>query len=137
MDRGVDALSSEAVAQLGGTWVPVAAEVSGQNLGIGQLRVAQLIIDRDTYQIIDRYGQVVDCGQMLLDAHAMPCELDIVGRNGPNADKRLRAIIEFSGDRLRVCYDLQSAQRPRTMQAQADQLLLTITYERTRPALLH
>jgi uncharacterized protein (TIGR03067 family) len=119
--------------KLNGTWVPVAANVSGRELAVKQLRVAQLIIERETYRIVDRSAQVVDCGELELDEAAVPCALDIIGLKGPHAGKRMRAIIELDGDRLCVCYDLEREQRPQTMRPLSDQLLLSITYARARP----
>jgi uncharacterized protein (TIGR03067 family) len=119
--------------KLNGTWVPVAANVSGRELAVKQLRVAQLIIERETYRIVDRSAQVVDCGELELDEASVPCALDIIGLEGPHAGKRMRAIIELDGDRLCVCYDLEREQRPQTMRPLSDQLLLSITYARARP----
>jgi uncharacterized protein (TIGR03067 family) len=121
--------------KLDGTWVPVSANVSGQQLAVAQLRVAQLVIQSATYRIIDRCAQVVDCGELRLDEAVVPCALDIIGLEGPNAGKRMRAIIELDGDRLCVCYDLEQELRPSTMQPAEDQLLLSITYARALPAL--
>jgi uncharacterized protein (TIGR03067 family) len=120
---------------LDGTWVPVAAEVSGRTLPVGQLRVAQLVIESGSYRIVDRGANVVDCGELKLNEAAVPPALDIIGLEGPNAGKRLCAIIEFDGDRLCVCYDLERQQRPLSMRASGDQLLLSITYARAAPRL--
>jgi uncharacterized protein (TIGR03067 family) len=121
---------------LSGTWVPVAADVSGRQLAVMQLRVARLIIERGSYQIVDHAGQVVDSGELHLDQGAFPCALDIIGIDGPYAGKRMLAIIEFDGDRLCVCYDLERSERPSSMQPGADQLLLSITYVRATSARL-
>ncbi len=115
---------------LSGTWLPVAADVSGRQLAVAQLRVARLIIERDSYQIVDHADQVVDSGELRLHRGACPCALDIVGIHGPHAGKRMLAIIEHDGDRLCVCYDLERSERPASMQAGTDQLLLSITYVR-------
>ena len=115
---------------LDGTWVPVAAEVSGRRLPVAELRVARFVIESQTYRIVDRGSNVVDCGELRLDEAAVPCALDIIGIEGPNAGKRMRAIIELDGDRLCVCYDLECDRRPETMRAIGDQLLLSITYAR-------
>jgi uncharacterized protein (TIGR03067 family) len=128
-------MSVQRCANLNGTWVPVAANVSGRELVVAQLRVAQLIIQSQTYQIIDRRDRVVDCGELQLNEREVPCALDIIGIEGPHAGKRMRAIIELDGDRLCVCYDLEGQQRPRTMQPCGNQLLLSITYVRTEPRL--
>jgi uncharacterized protein (TIGR03067 family) len=116
--------------QLDGTWLPVAANVSGQVLAIAQLRVSRLIIESATYRILDHRAHVVDCGALELDEAAMPCALDLIGLEGPHAGKCMRAIIELDGDRLCVCYDLEQELRPRSMRPLGDQLLLSITYAR-------
>jgi uncharacterized protein (TIGR03067 family) len=115
---------------LAGTWVPVAADVSGRTLAVAKLRVARLVIERDSYQIVDHSDQVVDSGELHLDPQAVPCALDIVGCHGPHAGKRMLAIIELQGDRLIVCYDLERRERPASRRPGADQLLLSITYQR-------
>ncbi len=120
--------------RLDGTWVPVSANVSGQRLAVAELRVARLVIERATWRILDRCAQVVDCGELRLDEAAVPCALDLIGLEGPSAGRRMCAIIELDGDRLCVCYDLEQQRRPRTMRADADQLLLSITYARAAPA---
>jgi uncharacterized protein (TIGR03067 family) len=117
-------------ATLTGSWVPVAADVSGRQLVVAQLRVARLIIEQDSYQIVDHAGQVVDSGELQLDETAIPCALDIVGLHGPHAGRRMLAIIELDADRLCVCYDLERGERPSSMQPKLDQLLLSITYAR-------
>jgi uncharacterized protein (TIGR03067 family) len=128
-------MSVQCSSNLNGTWVPVAANVSGRELVVAELRVAQLIIESQTYRIVDRRDRVVDCGELKLNDTAVPCALDIIGLEGPYAGKQMRAIIELDGDRLCVCYDLEGQQRPRTMQPSGDQLLLSITYVRTEPGL--
>jgi uncharacterized protein (TIGR03067 family) len=120
--------------KLDGIWVPVSADVSGQRLVVAELRVARLVIESETWRILDRCAQVVDCGELRLDEDAVPCALDLIGVKGPSAGRRMCAIIELDGDRLCVCYDLEQERRPRTMRADADQLLLSITYVRAVPA---
>jgi uncharacterized protein (TIGR03067 family) len=121
-------------ATLTGSWLPVAANISGRQLAVAQLRVARLIIEHGRYQIVDHASQVVDSGELQLDEAACPCALDIVGLSGPNAGRRMLAIIELDGDRLCVCYDLERAERPASMQPKIDQLLLSITYARAAAA---
>jgi uncharacterized protein (TIGR03067 family) len=120
---------------LDGTWVPIAAEVSGRQLPVAELRVARFVIESDTYRILDHRSNVVDCGALRMDGSTVPCALDIIGLAGPNAGRRMRAIIEFDGNRLCICYDLECERRPETMRAAGDQLLLLITYARARPVL--
>lgn len=115
---------------LDGTWVPIAADVSGQALVVRELRVARFVLDRGGYEIIDRAEHVLDSGDYRIDCDAVPLAMDIVGLAGPYAGRTMYAIFELDGDRLKVCYDLESGERPQGMRAHADQLLLSITYAR-------
>jgi uncharacterized protein (TIGR03067 family) len=121
--------------ELQGTWVPVAADVAGKPLLVNELRVKYLVFESGGYSIIDRSNHVVDSGNYRVDEAAQPATMDIVGRNGPNAGRTMLAIYELQGDSLTVCYDLDSPQRPAHMGGSADQLLLSITYERARTSL--
>lgn len=119
-----------AFAGVEGSWVPVAAAVSGQPLDVDELRVARFVLDRGGYEIIDRANHVVDSGDYRVDATVSPWSMDIIGVSGPNAGRTMLAIFELQGDRLTVCYDLEAASRPQDMQPLEDQLLLVITYQR-------
>lgn len=119
-----------ALSELDGTWVPIAADVSGQALVVRELRVVRLVLDRGRYEIIDCSDAIVDRGEIRIDRSATPPSMDIVGSAGPNAGRTMLAIFELDGDRLTVCYDLDGAVRPANMQPQEEQLLLSITYAR-------
>jgi uncharacterized protein (TIGR03067 family) len=122
--------ASPAPPELDGEWRPVAANVSGHELDVATLRVARLLIERSTYDIVDCEAKRVDRGT--LEVAGPPAALDLVGTDGPAAGRRLRTITELDGDRLCICYDLEGDERPASMQAAKDQLLLCITYARVR-----
>src|SRR6185503_15658704 len=105
---------------LEGTWVPVAADVAGKPLVVGELRVKYLVFDSGNYMVNET---------------ASPATMDIVGRDGPNAGRTMLAIYQLVGDNLTVCYDLDSKDRPTDMLPKQDQLLLSITYARALTAL--
>ena len=65
---------------LTGSWVPVAADVSGQVLAIDQLRVARLSFDSEGYAIVDRNGQIVDAGTWQLGTLGTPRSIDLIGK---------------------------------------------------------
>jgi uncharacterized protein (TIGR03067 family) len=123
-------MSGDSPRGLEGAWVPVAASVSGKELVVAELRVKYLVLDGHDYSIIDRSNQIVDRGEYLVNDSATPWTIDIVGRDGPNAGRSMLAIFELRDNRLTVCYELDSRNRPANMQPQEDQLLLSITYER-------
>jgi uncharacterized protein (TIGR03067 family) len=115
---------------LEGTWAPIAASVSGKELLVTELRVKYLILDGHDYNIVDRSNQVVDRGEYLVNDSSRPWTIDIVGRDGPNAGRSMLAIFELTGDRLTVCYNLDTGTRPADLQMESGQMLLSITYER-------
>ena len=110
--------------------MPVAAYISGEVLPVTELRIARLLIKDAGYHILDHQQRVVDRGEVHLDIATSPCSMDIVGLEGPNAGRTLRAIYEISNDLLSICYDMEGADRPGSMQPEADQILLLITYAR-------
>jgi uncharacterized protein (TIGR03067 family) len=128
-------MSNAAQQGLEGAWVPIAASVSGKELLVAELRVKYLVLDGHDYNIVDRSNQIVDQGEYLVNDNARPSTIDIVGRDGPNAGRSLLAIFELQDNRLTVCYNLEGQNRPANMQAQDDQLLLSITYERAAAVL--
>jgi uncharacterized protein (TIGR03067 family) len=123
-------MNDDSPRKLAGAWVPIAASVSGKELIVAELRVKYFVLDGHDYSIIDRSNQVVDRGEYLVNDRATPWTIDIVGRDGPNAGRSMLAIFELRGDRLTVCYNLDSRNRPARMESHEDQLLLSITYER-------
>ena len=123
-------MKSATPAGLEGTWAPIAASVSGKELIVAELRVKYLVLDGHDYNIIDRSKQVVDRGEYLVNDSARPWTIDIVGRDGPNAGRSMLAVFELTGDRLTVCYNLESGTRPGDLQPENGQMMLSITYER-------
>ena len=107
----------------------MAAYVAGEVLPVTELRIARLLIREAGYQIVDHQQHVVDRGELRLDA-ASAAAMDLVGLEGPNAGRTLLAIYELSNDLLSICYDMEGAERPRSMQPEEDQILLLITYAR-------
>ncbi len=115
--------------------MPIAADVAGRPLLIGELRVKYLVLDSGGYSIIDRGNRVVDSGNYLVDESARPATMDIVGCEGPNAGRTMLAIYRLEGQNLTVCYDLDGTDRPADMRCRQDQMLLSITYARALTAL--
>jgi uncharacterized protein (TIGR03067 family) len=115
---------------LTGSWVPVAADVSGQVLAIEELRVAHLSFDLENYAIVGHDGQIVDSGTWQLGTLGNPRAIDLIGKVGPNAGRRVLAIIALDSDRLCLGYDMEHDRRPSGWRCEPDQLLLSITLVR-------
>ena len=118
---------------LEGSWLPIAAWISGEVLPIGELRVSRLELQRGEYQIFDRQQRLVDSGEYRCDPNTAPMQLDIVGIDGPNAGPTMLAIFEVSEKLLMVCYDMDGTRRPQSTEPQEDQVTLVITYARAPP----
>jgi uncharacterized protein (TIGR03067 family) len=118
---------------LEGSWVPVAADVSGQVLAVEELRVASLTFDTEHYAILGHDGKVVDSGTWQLGTLGNLRSIDLVGEDGPNAGRRVLAIIAMDGDRLCLGYDMERDRRPSGWRCEPDQLLLSITLVRQAP----
>jgi len=125
------AWSTERDPRLEGAWLPVAALISGETLPVSELRIARLLFKGPRYQIFDHQQRMVDGGEVRLDTVASPCAMDFIGLEGPHAGRTLFAIYELAGDRLSICYDMETgAERPRGMQPEEEQVLVVITYAR-------
>ncbi|HNR22385.1 MAG TPA: TIGR03067 domain-containing protein [Steroidobacteraceae bacterium] len=125
-DRSTEVLER----RLDGSWLPTAAFVAAEEVPVGELRVARLDLAAGRYRIFDREEQILDSGEYSIDAAVLPVAMDMVGVAGPNAGRRLEAIIDIEGDTLTVCYDLDGLARPESMRPEKDQLLLRISYAR-------
>lgn len=124
----------DVATELEGRWVPLAAEVSNQALNVAELRVASLTFRADRYAIVDHAGLTADAGRWLMGSLANPRSIDLLGDTGPNAGRRVLAIMALDGDRLCLGYDMEREQRPSGWRHEPDQLLLCITYARAAPA---
>jgi len=76
----------------------------------------------------------IDHGTYSIDATKSPKEMDIRPEIGPGAGKVVKAIYEFNGDKLRVCYALQDGtERPKEFKTAPDSGQLLISYGRKQP----
>ncbi len=113
---------------LNGTWVPLAAEFSGQSIPLPPTR---WIIDGERYVVEAEAGQ--DAGSLVIDATATPATVDLIGRTGPNAGKTLRAIFRLRGDLLQLCYEVgDTPVRPTAFVTARGSMALTVRYRRVQ-----
>jgi uncharacterized protein (TIGR03067 family) len=119
------------VDNLEGTWLPTAAEMSGQAMPEKQRKQVKLVIQGDAYTVT--VGDVVDRGSAKWNAAATPKTVDIVGTDGPNKGKTLLGIYELDGDTLRVCYDVGGKGRPTELKSAKGSTTFLVTYQRQKP----
>ena len=116
---------------IAGTWLPSEAEFAGQPFPDEVRKTMKLVVQDDNYTVT--VGTEVDKGTVKLDPSAKPKALDITGTEGPNKDKKILAIYERNGDRLRVCYDLGGKSRPTEFKTETGTQLFLVTYKREKP----
>jgi len=111
-------------ASLPGHWAPQSAMFAGSDFPITSFGGATLQLTNDTYEFGGDKGDVV-----LLPKHT-PAQMDIHGKEGPNAGKTIPAIFELSGDHLTVCYQLNGGERPATFESPKGTQVLLVHYKR-------
>jgi uncharacterized protein (TIGR03067 family) len=114
--------------KLEGTWMPSAAEASGQAFPDELLKTMKLVVTGDQYTVT--VGKAIDKGTVKIDSAKTPKTMDIIGVDGPNKGKTFLAIYEINGDTLRVCYDLAGKNRPTEFATKKGVPLFLATYQR-------
>jgi uncharacterized protein (TIGR03067 family) len=115
---------------LQGTWLPSAAELGAKAFPDEVRTSIKLVVKDDRYTVT--VGKAVDTGTVKLNPAAKPKEVDITGTDGPNKGKTIKAICEFDGETLRVCYDLSGKGRPTAFATKEDTQLFLVTYKRAK-----
>ncbi len=117
-----------------GTWLPVSGELGGEKEAIEKtLKGAKLVIKEGKYTFT--VSDKTDGGTITLDASKKPKQMDIVGTEGPNKDKKILAIYEITEDMLKVCYAVEkdAAERPKEFKSETGTKNLLITWKRQKP----
>jgi uncharacterized protein (TIGR03067 family) len=113
---------------LNGTWIPQAAEFSGQAI---PLPPARWVIAGERYVVESEGGR--DEGLLVVDTKVTPHAVDLVGQAGPNAGQTLRAIFRVRGDLLQLCYEVgESPTRPAAFVSVEGSMALTVRYRRVQ-----
>jgi uncharacterized protein (TIGR03067 family) len=113
-----------------GTWVPVSAVIGGKEFPEEVTKSIKMTLTETNYTV--DVGGKIDKGTYTLDKKAKIKTLEIKGTEGPNKDKTFKAIYEFKGDNLRVCYDLSGAKYPTEFKSEPNTLLFLAEYKREK-----
>jgi uncharacterized protein (TIGR03067 family) len=114
-----------------GTWREESAELGGQDLSDEVRKSIKLAFGDGKYTVLA--GQKPDSGTLKLDPSKKPMTVDFTASEGPNKGKTIFAIYERSGDKLRLCYDLNSDVRPSEFKTAKGTHLFLATYTREKP----
>jgi uncharacterized protein (TIGR03067 family) len=117
--------------ELDGAWLPVKAELAGQEFPEQIRKSIKLEVQGDKYTVT--VGKLIDRGVCKLDPAAKPKAIDITSAEGPNKDKTILAIYQRDGDTLKVCYDLSGKQRPTEFKTKEGTELFLVEYQLQKP----
>lgn len=111
---------------LSGEWAPESAQLAGQAFPIANFAGATLRLTAGAYE----FGG--DKGTIALHEAGAPAQMDITGREGPNAGRTIQAIYELVGDQLTVCYQLGQGARPIEFTSPPGSQVLLVRYRRIK-----
>jgi uncharacterized protein (TIGR03067 family) len=111
-----------------GTWQVETAEMGGKPMGDDFVKSTTLTIDGENYTVMVSGG--ADKGTTKVDKTTSPKSMDIMGTDGPNKGKTFLAIYEWNDGKLKVCYDLSGAERPKEFATKPSTYQFLATYRR-------
>jgi uncharacterized protein (TIGR03067 family) len=116
-----------------GTWVAVAMEQDGVKLPAGMVKklAIKLVVTGDKYKVIFG-GKVGEQGTSKDDWTKKPATIDVNPTEGPNQGKTILAIVAIEGDSMKVCYDVEGKERPKSFTTKEGSGHLLINYEREK-----
>ena len=126
---GADA--KEDAKMLEGIWIPVTGELAGEKFPDEILKTIKLEIKGDKWTVT--VDKATDKGTATIDATKKPKEMDLVGTEGPNKDKKILAIYELTDDTLKICYALDGKERPKAFATKQGTMGFMLTYKRQKP----
>lgn len=116
---------------LAGTWTMIRAELEGEEAPELVTRKTVLQLDATRYAVVYD-GEVMDRGTYELGGTTAAQTIVLKGESGPNAGRTIPGIYQLVGDRLRVCFGLDST-APTAYATAAGNRRYLATYRRTRP----
>ena len=127
---GADAKVDDDTKMLVGNWQPIQGEIGGQKLPEDVLKNLSLSMADGKYTVIT--PDITDKGTYAIDAAKKPKTMDVESLEGPNKGKKYQAIYELDQDKLKVCYDLSTDERPKEFDTDDHPQWLLIVYQRKK-----
>ncbi len=121
--------SAEIRSKLSGCWQVVRAELGGQPMPADAAEHVELRFTEETYRV--SFGDnITDEGDYDISTNEPHLEISMIGKSGVNAGKTIPGIMQIAGDRLRICYALESTTPPSEFAAPSGTLHYLATYRR-------
>lgn len=116
--------------KLDGTWNAVEAQLGGQHIDEQYIRAIILTVQNENYESV--FGGKVDKGTIKYSPYSIPMAIDIVGTEGPNMGRMVKAIYKSSGGYLFVCYNITEGDRPKTFISTPENQFYLVRYKRAQ-----
>lgn len=113
---------------LDGNWLAVDAEFGGNHIDEEYLSVITLSVTKD--QGVLHIGGNTDKGTLKFIPYVIPMAFDFTSVEGPNAGKTYRAIYKNSGGYLTICFNTESADRPKTFESTTANHFYLVRYKK-------
>ena len=114
--------------KLDGDWVVVEAHLAGELLPEEITSSFRLSVTADTYSVTT--GKEIDKGKIKYYQFTVPMGIDIVGEDGPNKGRTIKAIYKHTGGFLFICYNLYAEDRPKVFTSTPDNKFYLVRYKR-------
>jgi uncharacterized protein (TIGR03067 family) len=113
-----------------GKWAVAKATIGGKDF-TAAFKTLELQIAADGAYTLKINGET-DKGTVKADPTKTPKEMDILGKEGPNAGKTIKTIYKLDGDTLTVCYELGDGDRPTAFESKAGTKQFLAEYKRAK-----
>ncbi|NNE57064.1 MAG: TIGR03067 domain-containing protein [Hellea sp.] len=111
-----------------GLWKPTMAQMGGANLPKEMLETMTLDIDGTNYNVVV-LGQP-ETGELVYYSDTDPKRMDIIGVEGPNAGKTMKAIYKLDGNKLVIAYIVVGDQYPSEFTSPAGSQQFLVEYKK-------
>jgi uncharacterized protein (TIGR03067 family) len=109
-----------------GEWVIRSAVLAGKSLPLSIFKESPLKLQNGKYDFQNDHGEYV------LNLDGSPKELDVLGKEGPNAGKTILSIFILDRDSLVICYDMACKSRPLTFESTPGSKIFLARYRREK-----
>lgn len=116
--------------KLDGTWNAVEAQLGGQHIDEEYRSAITLTVENENYELV--FGGKIDKGTLKYFPYSVPMAIDIIGTEGPNNGKTMKAIYKSSGGFLFVCYNITEGERPKTFVSTPENQFYLVRYKRVQ-----
>jgi uncharacterized protein (TIGR03067 family) len=113
---------------LDGLWLPLNAELDGQQAPAMALAKMELRIVAERYQMTFG-GSVADAGDLVVQPEGEQLTLELRATSGENCGRIVPAIAQLRGDRLRICFGMDGT-RPTAFATHLGSARYLVSYRR-------